>query len=120
MTDTAVASTPAPPRGTHLTARQQEALRSLLEDRLLAHRERAAQASTVLEDFTSGDSPHDREIARDAAENRLEDVREHEAALARLEANTYGVCGVCRRPIPFERLDAIPEVNHCVNCVRLG
>lgn len=37
-------------------------------------------------------------------------------ALVKLDAGYYGVCEMCERPIPFERLDAIPSVRHCVAC----
>ncbi len=37
-----------------------------------------------------------------------------EAALSRLESGTYGMCEVCHRPIPAERLDARPTARTCV------
>jgi RNA polymerase-binding transcription factor DksA len=37
-------------------------------------------------------------------------------ALVKLDAGYYGVCEMCEEPIPFERLDAIPSVRHCVAC----
>lgn len=39
------------------------------------------------------------------------------AALQRVDAGTYGFCLVCRSPIPFARLAAIPETRTCVDCV---
>jgi RNA polymerase-binding transcription factor DksA len=33
-------------------------------------------------------------------------------ALARIEAGTYGVCTVTGRPIPLERLEAVPYTEH--------
>lgn len=38
------------------------------------------------------------------------------AALDRLDAGTYGLCGRCRRPIGEVRLEAMPEVVLCVRC----
>lgn len=37
-------------------------------------------------------------------------------ALARMEQGTYGVCVDCRRPIPDERLHAMPTTPYCVDC----
>ena len=37
-------------------------------------------------------------------------------ALQRLEDGTYGVCRVCDRPISSERLEVMPEVEHCRDC----
>ena len=50
---------------------------------------------------------------RDHAVQQLELV---EAALARLEAGTYGTCLRCGRPIAPGRLEALPWVAHCIEC----
>lgn len=39
-----------------------------------------------------------------------------DAALAALDAGTYGVCEVCGGPIGEERLEAIPGATRCVRC----
>lgn len=39
-----------------------------------------------------------------------------DAALARLEAGTYGTCRACGRPIAAERLEAVPEADLCLAC----
>ena len=41
-----------------------------------------------------------------------------DAALARLDAGTYGVCQNCGRPIAPERLEAIPWAAYCIDCQR--
>src|SRR5690606_37027560 len=51
-------------------------------------------------------------LARDAAA-RVEEV---DAALARLDAGTYGVCASCGRPIAEGRLEARPTALTCVAC----
>ncbi|MEX2281695.1 MAG: TraR/DksA C4-type zinc finger protein [Gemmatimonadota bacterium] len=38
-------------------------------------------------------------------------------ALKRIEAGTYGVCVVCRKPISFERLEVFPEAPNCAACL---
>src|SRR5262249_27301609 len=52
---------------------------------------------------------------------RLEERDRHvlaeiDAAEARLATGTYGVCEMCTRAIPFERLRAIPTARLCVVC----
>jgi DnaK suppressor protein len=47
------------------------------------------------------------------AEERLGEI---DAALARIDAGTYGVCVVCGEPIPAGRLEARPAARSCVNC----
>jgi DnaK suppressor protein len=49
----------------------------------------------------------------DAERRRLAEL---DRALARLHEGTYGRCEHCGRPIPQERLDALPAATRCVNC----
>ena len=48
-----------------------------------------------------------------AAQARLEEV---DAALARLDAGTYGVCERCGEPIGEGRLEARPVARLCIRC----
>jgi DnaK suppressor protein len=41
-----------------------------------------------------------------------------DAALAKLDAGTYGTCESCGNPIPPERLEAIPWAATCIDCAR--
>lgn len=43
-------------------------------------------------------------------------LEEVDAALARLEDGSYGVCVGCGRPIPVPRLEAVPAAARCVGC----
>jgi RNA polymerase-binding transcription factor DksA len=49
------------------------------------------------------------EVARDAAE-----VRDINAAEARIAAGTYGTCIDCGRPIGRKRLEAYPTAKRCI------
>jgi RNA polymerase-binding transcription factor DksA len=49
------------------------------------------------------------EVARDAAE-----VRDINAAQARIAAGTYGICIDCGRPIGKNRLEAYPTAKRCI------
>ena len=49
------------------------------------------------------------------ARQRLADV---EAALARREEGSYGICESCGRPIAPERLAARPAARTCIDCAR--
>ena len=49
------------------------------------------------------------EVARDAAE-----VRDINAAQARIAAGTYGICIDCGRPIGEKRLEAYPTAKRCI------
>lgn len=39
-----------------------------------------------------------------------------DAALARIERGTYGICLKCGKEIPHERLQEVPHTRHCVPC----
>jgi DnaK suppressor protein len=39
-----------------------------------------------------------------------------EAALARIEDKSYGVCVHCENPIQPKRLEAVPWASHCIQC----
>jgi DnaK suppressor protein len=39
-----------------------------------------------------------------------------EAAIARIEAGSFGECDTCGAKIPKSRLDAIPYAAQCVHC----
>ena len=56
----------------------------------------------------------DREVDESLEENAERVIHEIDDALARLDAGTYGLCGVCGERIPEERLDAVPYATLCI------
>jgi RNA polymerase-binding transcription factor DksA len=48
------------------------------------------------------------------------DLAEVDAALARVEAGTYGRCERCAVPISPARLDARPTARRCITCASAG
>jgi len=46
----------------------------------------------------------------------LSEITQIRAALKRIEAGTYGVCGRCGAPIAEARLDALPWTPLCRSC----
>lgn len=50
------------------------------------------------------------------AEGLLETLHEVHAALARMDAGTYGTCESCGSEIPPERLEARPYARLCITC----
>lgn len=43
-------------------------------------------------------------------------IADIDAALATIEAGSYGTCQVCGQPIPAARLEARPATTRCVEC----
>lgn len=52
---------------------------------------------------------------RDRNEQHLAAV---DAALARVDQGTYGLCESCGKPIAPERLEALPSAALCIDCQR--
>ena len=84
-----------------------------------------AQVAGIVEtaSASSGDDEHDPEgqtVAYDRAQAQAlllrarADLAEVDAAFERLDAGTYGICEVCGRAIPGERLEARPAARRCV------
>lgn len=112
-----------------LTSAQRVALRQTLTERrrtLLDARE-AAKRGQGAEGFRAlAGSAHDAgdealaDVEADVAAARddrdVHELRQTEAALARLDEGTYGLCLVCGQHIGFARLLAAPGAERCVTC----
>ena len=61
---------------------------------------------------------YDQEFALELLENEEQELREIDAALARLENGTYGKCEACPDHIPKSRLKVIPYARLCIECKR--
>lgn len=105
--------------------------------RLLAERERLQQLVSRLEDLgleasqaeslgelstydnhpaDIGDELFERSKDR-SIKNFLErQIHAIEAALVRIDNGQYGLCSDCGRPIPLERLEALPSAAFCIDC----
>ena len=61
------------------------------------------------------------EQQRDLAlrDRNAEHLAQVEAALARLDEGTFGLCIRCGKPIAPERIEAIPWAAHCIDCQRV-
>jgi RNA polymerase-binding protein DksA len=62
---------------------------------------------------------HDREVDYTLEDNEEQLLGRIDAALRRIEDGTYGICTNCGRPIPEERLEALPWAELCIDCARL-
>jgi len=113
----------------HLTAAQTAHLEDLLRDRERVLREEIRTQllqSDVQHHIDLAGLVHDE--ADDAVAGMLADLdlaavhrdigelREVEAAAARLGSGSYGVCASCGAEIPYARLAAQPAARRCVTC----
>jgi len=59
---------------------------------------------------------YDREFTLGLAANDRELMYQVNEALGRIEDGTFGLCEVCKKPIPATRLKAIPHAQTCLKC----
>jgi DnaK suppressor protein len=65
-------------------------------------------------DFTS--EVIERTTREGSARNLRRMIAETETALQRVDEGNYGICNACGRPIPPERLEALPSATMCIEC----
>ncbi|OGX20368.1 MAG: hypothetical protein A3K54_00350 [Omnitrophica WOR_2 bacterium RBG_13_44_8] len=82
----------------------------------------------ITQTAVSGESPYSFHIA-DEGTNTFERERDFtmgdnmkvlisriDKAIEKIKNGTYGICEICGREIGYERLEALPFVNLCINC----
>jgi DnaK suppressor protein len=120
-----------------MSAVDTERFRELLLERRAAvanaldnlHRENAGSLEDETGELVSGSADQhmadtatetvEREIGNTLEEHDERLLGEIDAALARIEAGTYGKCVNCGAQIPAERLEAMPWATLCIDCKRL-
>jgi len=65
-----------------------------------------------------GSHEYEEQVGHALAGNEERLLAEVTAALDRIEAGTFGRCGVCGRPIGHDRLRAVPYARFCIACAR--
>lgn len=58
----------------------------------------------------------DREFTLGLASNEQQTLNRIDEALGRIKEGTYGICEVCKKPIPMKRLAAVPYASTCIKC----
>ena len=82
---------------------------------MLGRAEAAADHFERRED-SSAQVATERELEFAIGEREVDELAMIDAALARIEAGTYGECTDCGIDIPAQRLLASPEVPRCIHC----
>ena len=99
-----------------ILVRRRDALRSALAGDLSLLKELRSESPGDVID-AAYDSVQD-EISSQLAEVESRELAHIENALERMKEGTYGLCEVCNRKIPLERLDALPYATMCIECQR--
>ncbi|MEY2397213.1 MAG: DnaK suppressor protein [Actinomycetota bacterium] len=93
------------------------AARALLEAERTALQTELAELNGLDYDANFADSSQvtaERGETETLANSLRESLDEVEAALAKVDDGTYGLCEVCNEPIAAARLEAMPAARHCI------
>lgn len=99
-----------------------EARKQQLEARLAELSSRLHRIDDELDEPSSEDfaeqaqERQDEEVLEDLGAAGLREMRMIEAALGRIEDDSYGFCVRCGEPIGDERLDVVPATPFCRDC----
>jgi DnaK suppressor protein len=66
--------------------------------------------------FTTKESNPSKEINELALEKAKQRIFILRDVLLKVDTPSYGICIKCNKPIPFERLKAIPSATRCLSC----
>ncbi|WUD71127.1 hypothetical protein OG937_05220 [Streptomyces sp. NBC_00510] len=107
-------------RAAHLSAEDLAALRASLHEQRLFRREQLRQVAAAVP-AEPHRPPGGRAAAREkvratlAASARMV-LADVEAALERMREGRYGICPLCREPIPLNHLVVVPQARYCGRC----
>ncbi len=106
---------------------------ALLENKL--REQQAELRAEVKEERAESDSERDRRSAREVQDrgdeantdqwreanaamidHHVDEISDIQAALSRVDSGTYGLCVDCGETIGFQRLQAYPSANRCLQC----
>jgi len=65
-----------------------------------------------------GSDNYEQEFTLGLIQGQQDELREIQAALARVEDGSYGKCEDCGKKIPKTRLKAVPHARLCIECKR--
>ena len=108
-------------------AGMKDRLQSMRDELLATHEQASDELAMAPEDRGEDTTPsqHPADVADDLDRRELLVARheidsralaEVDAALARIDAGSYGICIDCGREIPRERLDALPQATRYIGC----
>ena len=113
----------SPEERERIEARLDERLRELRQTREAMRRSGEGMRGNELSALDNhpgdlGSELHDEEVDETTEMFLDEEERRIAEAMRALADGSYGSCKDCGRPIPPERLEAVPEAVRCISCQR--
>ena len=66
--------------------------------------------------FTTKESNPGKDINEMALAKAKQRLKILNGVLNRIDYEGYGICTLCKKPIPFERMKAVPSATRCITC----
>jgi RNA polymerase-binding transcription factor DksA len=98
--------------------------RAQLEERMTFLVERLRELDAELDSHQSKDwqelatERETDEVLERLGQSGMTEIAHIKAALARMDAGTYGICAKCGEEVSQERLDLLPDTPFCRSCAR--
>jgi RNA polymerase-binding protein DksA len=106
----------------------QEDRQQLRQDLFRKRNELMARVQGITSEVRHGDKPLEQDFEEQAVETQNDQVldalddearlelKQIDAALARMDDGSYGDCTACGNAIPLARLQALPFADKCIDC----
>lgn len=108
-----------------MTAEEKSEIRKRVEQEIQTLRESIDSLTDLVSDeevqsdandwFTSKENTG-KEFNEQALAKAKQRLKILDEVLNRIDSTSYGICTVCHKAIPFERLKAVPTATRCINC----
>ena len=108
-----------------MTPEEREEIRKRVEGEIQTLRESIETLTDLTEEevesnandwFTTKESNPGKDINELVLAKAKERLKILNAVLDKIDSPGYGICTVCKKPIPFERLKAVPTARRCITC----
>ncbi|NPA51706.1 MAG: RNA polymerase-binding protein DksA [Aquificae bacterium] len=106
----------------HLTKEQIEELKNILlkwKEELLKDTQESVGEPLSYEggdEIDRADAEAERFLTLRTLDRERKLLKKIEYSLTKIEYGTYGICEICSKEIPYERLKARPVANLCIDC----
>ncbi len=93
-----------------------DAIDAVSRDSLRSRPEGNEASAFGMHQADAGSDAYDRDFALNLLSQEQDALYEIQEALKRIETGTYGICEMSGKPIPHERLEALPFARYTVEC----
>ncbi len=73
-------------------------------------------APTPGDDADVATETYEKEMFFEISDNERESLKQVQDALRKIDNKSFGVCELCKKPIPLKRLKVIPYTRYCLPC----